>query len=264
MSRLDNEELLGVAVDACLDASNVIMSSLDIPKETRFKGKTDLVTEIDIRSEKIIKSVISSSFNDHSIWAEETGKEETTSDYVWIIDPLDGTTNFVHGYPPFGISIGVLYKGKPIVGAILEMPLMRLFTAIDGEGSFCEGEKIKCSNTQSFEKSLLVTGFGYEHGDNWETNMRLFKNFTDKTQGVRRSGSAAIDMCYVASGKLDAFWEFDLKPWDIAAGLVIAKESGCIITGIGGGDFNLAMDNILISNKHIHSNIVKEAGFYLN
>ena len=120
------------------------------------------------------------------------------------------------------------------------------------------------SNTQTLEKSLLVTGFGYEHGDNWETNMRLFKNFTDKTQGVRRSRICSYRYVLCCIRQIRCIFEFDLKPWDIAAGLVIAKESGCIITGIGGGDFNLAMDNILISNKHIHSNIVKEAEYYLN
>ena len=128
------------------------------------------------------------------------------------------------------------------------MPNMKLYTAIKDQGAWCEGEKIESSNTKNIKSSLLVTGFGYEHGENWEKNMRLFKCLTDVTQGVRRLGAAAIDICHVAKGYADGFWEYDLKPWDTAAGILIAKEAGCVITDLSGDRFDINDNNILITN----------------
>jgi len=264
MSQINNDEILNVAIEGCLAASNTIMEAGSLPRVSRFKGKTNLVTKTDIESERIIKTIIRSSFKDHSILAEETDNELTDSDYLWIIDPLDGTTNFVHGYPSFAVSIGVYWKNKPLVGIVLEMPNLKLYTAIKGEGAFCEGEKIESSDTKTLDLSLLVTGFGYDHENNWNTNMELFKHFTDITQGVRRLGAASVDICHVACGKVDGFWEYDLKPWDTAAGILIAQESGCMITDIRGNDFRLESDNILITNRHIHDEFLEQAIAYLN
>ena len=264
MPQIYNDEILNVAVEASLAASNSIMEAVSLPRVSNFKGKTDLVTKTDIESERIIKSIIRSSFKDHSILAEETDNELTDSDYLWIIDPLDGTTNFVHGYPSFAVSIGVYWKNKPLVGTVLEMPNLKLYTAIKGEGAFCEGEKIDTSDTKKLDVSLLVTGFGYDHGNNWNTNMELFKHFTDITQGVRRLRAASVDICHVACGKVDGFWEYDLKPWDTAAGILIAQESGCMITDIRGNDFRLESDNILITNRYIHDEFLEQAIAYLN
>ena len=264
MSLIDNDYLLNVGIEACLAASNLIMDAADHPRLSKNKGKTDLVTSTDIGSEEIIKSIIRSSFEDHSIFAEESGKEITTSDYLWIIDPLDGTTNFVHGYPSFGISIGIYLNKEPLMGIVLELPNKKLYTAVKNEGAFCEGLKIAPSKTDSLNESLLVTGFGYDHGDNWTLNMDLFKHFTDITQGVRRLGAASIDICHVASGKVDGFWEYDLKPWDTAAGIIIARESGCKITDMKGNDHNLNDDSILITNRRIHNEVIDQASGYLN
>ena len=219
MSHIKSEKLLDVAVEASLAASDLIMEALQKPKTSNHKGTTDLVTATDLESEKIIKAIIKASFSDHSVLAEETGKETSESNYLWVIDPLDGTTNFVHGYPSFGVSIGVYFNREPIASAIIEMPTLKLYTAIKGKGAFCEGKEIYASKTSSIQDSLMVTGFGYEHGENWEKNMGLFRHFTDITQGVRRLGAAAIDMCHVACGKADAYWEYDIKPWDIGAGI---------------------------------------------
>ena len=139
-----------------------------------------------------------------------------------------------------------------------------MYTAIKGKGAWCEGQKIKCSETKQLERSLLVTGFGYEHGVNWENNMRLFKQFTDDTQGVRRLGAAAVDICHVAKGSADGFWEYDLKPWDTAAGILIAKEAGCVITDLSGDPFDINDNNILITNRHIHQDMVNNIERYLN
>ena len=259
MSHLNSEDLLDVAVEASLAASHIIMESLGDSRVANFKGKTNLVTETDVKSENTIKAILKEAYPEHGILAEESMKENSESDYLWIIDPLDGTTNFVHGYPSFAISIGLFYKANPIVGVVLEMPHIKLYTAIKGNGAWCEGSTIKCSNTPSIQNSLLVTGFGYDHDILWKRNMMLFKHFTNISQGVRRLGAASIDICHVAAGKVDGYWEFDLKPWDMAAGILIAEEAGCKITSLNGGNHNIYDNSILITNNHIHRQMVEEA-----
>jgi len=253
-----NDDYLNIAVEAALAASPVIMGALDAPRIANQKGKTDLVTAADLKSERIIQSIILSHCPSHQILAEESGQTNHVSDYLWIIDPLDGTTNFVHGYPSFAVSIGLFHQNSPIVGVVLEMPNTRLYSAIIGQGAWCEGQAIQCSRTDKLQESLLVTGFGYEHGAHWERNMALFKQMTDQTQGVRRLGAAAVDLCHVASGKVDGFWEYDLKPWDTAAGILLAEEAGCVITQIDGTPYDIYQNNILVANPTIHSQMVKE------
>jgi myo-inositol-1(or 4)-monophosphatase len=178
----------------------------------------------------------------------------------WIVDPLDGTTNFVHGYPSFAVSIGLFYKNEPLVAVVVEMPHTKLYSAVKSEGAWCEGQSISCSQTESLNQSLLVTGFGYEHGENWKRNMRLFKHFTDTTHGVRRLGAAAVDLCHVASGKVDGFWEYDLKPWDTAASILIAREAGCVVSKMDGSDYSIYDNNIMVGNPKIHSRLIREIG----
>jgi len=257
------DAILSVAVDAALLAVNVIMSAKDKQVTSEHKGTTDLVTEIDRAAESIIISTIKDHFPTHSILAEESGKQDQKSDVLWVIDPLDGTTNYVHGYPAFAVSIGVLFHGVPTIGVVVEMPTIQLYTAIKGKGAFLEGSPISVSFQSELIQSLLVTGFGYEHGKNWNTNMDLFKSFTDKTQGVRRLGAAAVDICHVACGKVDGYWEFDLSPWDSAAGIVIAEEAGAKITRMDGGDYSIYDNQILISNGHLHDAIIQEIKAHL-
>ena len=264
MSRIKKNDLLNVAVEAALAASNIIMEASSKPKVMEYKGITDLVTDTDIKSERVIKSVIRSFYANHTILAEESGKDKISSDYLWIIDPLDGTTNFVHGYPSFGVSIALFYKDNPLIAAIVEMPNIRLYTAIQGKGAWCEGQKITCSKIKKIEQSLFVTGFGYEHGENWKKNMNLFQRMTDVSQGVRRLGAASIDICHIAKGLAEGFWEYDLKPWDTAAGILIAKESGCKITDLLGNPFDIYNDSILITNGLIHDEMVHRIQNYLN
>ena len=265
MYPIKNEEILEVAVEASLAASDIIMEAVHNPLIKKVKkSDSDLVTNADLESEKIIKNFIIKNFPRHSILAEESDQKENTSDYLWVIDPLDGTTNFVHGYPSFSVSIGVYYKKNPVVGVVLEMPYLKLYSAIVNNGSWCEGSKIQSSKTENIKDSLLVTGFGYQHGDLWEKNMDLFKNFTDKCHGVRRLGSASIDICHVATGQVDGFWEFDLSPWDSAAGILIAKEAGCIVSQLNGMEYNIFNNNILVTNGIIHKEMVNEFVNYLN
>ncbi len=264
MSHIKSDHLLNVAVEAALAAADIIMNSLDTPHIVQHKGATDLVTKTDLESEKIIKSIIHLYFPDHDILAEESSQNINGSDYLWVIDPLDGTTNFVHGYPSFSVSIGLLYQDKPHVGVVVEMPYKKLYSAIVNKGAWCEGIEINCSKIDSIQDSLFVTGFGYNHDDMWERGMLLFKHFTNISQGVRRLGSAAIDLCHVATGQVDAFWEYGLRPWDTAAGVLIAKESGCKVTDIKGEKYNIYKNNILVTNSHIHEIMLKEISDYLN
>ena len=260
MSPINNDDYLSVAIEAAFTASHIIMDALDKPRVAEHKGKTDLVTNTDHVSEKTIKSIIRSSFPNHTILAEESGQDSSQSDYLWIIDPLDGTTNFVHSYPSFAVSIGFFHQNEPVIGVVMEMPHTKLYSAIKGEGAWCEGQPISCSKIDSLEKSLLVTGFGYEHGKLWEKNMALFKHFTNMTQGVRRLGAAAVDLCHVASGKVDGLWEYDLKPWDTAAGILIAQEAGAVVSRLDGSDYSIYDNNICVSNPSIHQEMVGEIG----
>ena len=250
-------DFLNISIDAAITASHIILEDLPKVKDPEYKGKIDLVTKTDLASEKVIKSIILNQFPDHSILAEEGGQNHSESDYLWIIDPLDGTTNFVHGTPPFSVSIALYKKMVPILGLVLELPNLKLYTALRGQGAYCEGLPISSSSTASLSKSLLATGFSYNHDNLWEYNMNIFKELTRASQGVRRFGSAAIDLCYVAEGKFDGFWEFSLKPWDTAAGLLIAKEAGCVISKVNGGSYKISDSSILVTNKKINYEMIQ-------
>ncbi|MFQ6605312.1 MAG: inositol monophosphatase family protein [Fidelibacterota bacterium] len=254
----DTQTFLDVARSAALGAADIIMAALDRPRTYSQKRVTDLVTDTDRRSEDFILSRLSTEFSDHGILAEESGATSNTSDYLWVIDPLDGTTNFVHGYPSFAVSIGLLEKGNPILGVVVELPVGQVYTGIKGHGAFRDGKPISVSRTSSLQHALLVTGFGYEHGAVWEKNMALFKMFTDRTQGVRRLGAAAVDLCHVACGQVDGFWEFDLAPWDTAAGIVIVSEAGGVITQLNGDDYTIHSGSILATNGLLQAEMMEE------
>ena len=250
--------ILDLAVTAAKGAADIILSASDQPKVVDHKGINDLVTQTDKESEQYICQVINDEFPDHGILAEESGSTLPNADFQWFIDPLDGTTNFVHDYPSFAVSIGVHQNNKPIAGCVIELPANHVYTAIKGEGAFCDDNNISVSTIKELEKSLLVTGFGYQHGESWERNMVLFKRFTDICQGVRRLGAAAVDLCHIASGKVDGFWEFDLHPWDSAAGILIVSEAGGKISKMDGFEYSIYDKEILVSNGLLHDQMIKE------
>ena len=253
------DKIFQTANSAIDKATKIVMEAHKLPKVTEYKGKTDLVTQTDRQSEEIIINEIQTIFPDHGIIAEESGSTNNNSEYQWIIDPLDGTTNFVHGYPSFGISIGVMQHDEYICGIVKEFPANHTYSAIKGKRAFCDGKQINVSNVGSLEQSLLVTGFGYEHGEKWSANIELFKQFTDITQGVRRLGAAAIDMCHVASGKVDGYWEFDIKSWDTCAGVLIIQEAGGKVTKMDGSKYSIHNPQILATNGKIHNEMLKIA-----
>ena len=254
-SPINPDKLLVVALEAAKSAVTIITAAADLPKQVSYKGRTDLVTETDKKSEIAITHLIRDAFPEHQILAEESGQDSRESDYLWLIDPLDGTTNFVHGYPSYGVSIAVHYKSQPLCGVIVELPANNLYHAVAGSGAFCNGIPIRVSGVSKIEQSLLVTGFGYEHGELWQQNMKLFKHFTDISQGVRRLGAAAVDLAHVACGRVDGYWEFDIKPWDSGAGILLVKEAGGKISRMNGNDYSIFDNQILASNNILHATL---------
>ncbi|KAK4860404.1 hypothetical protein QYF36_023050 [Acer negundo] len=256
--------LLKVVETAATTGAEVVMNAVNKPRNITYKGVTDLVTDTDKSSEAAILQVIKKNFGDHLILGEEGGIiGDTSSDYLWCIDPLDGTTNFAHSYPSFAVSVGVLFKGNPAAAAVVEFvggPMCwntRLFSATAGGGAFCNGQQIHASQTDQVERSLLVTGFGYEHDDAWLTNIELFKEFTDVSRGVRRLGAAAVDMCHVALGIVEGYWEYRLKPWDMAAGVLMVEEAGGTVTRMDGGKFSVFDRSVLVSNGVLHAKLLE-------
>ncbi|KAH0719230.1 phosphatase IMPL1, chloroplastic [Solanum tuberosum] len=264
---IPSSELLQVVEAAAKTGAQVVMDAVNKPRNVTYKGLTDLVTDTDKNSEVAILEVVRKNFPDHLILGEEGGIiGDSSSDYLWCIDPLDGTTNFAHGYPSFAVSVGVLFRGKPAAAAVVEFvggPMCwntRIFSAAAGKGAFANGEKIHVSRTDKVEQSLLVTGFGYEHDDPWATNMELFKEFTDVSRGVRRLGAAAVDMCHVALGIAEAYWEYRLKPWDMAAGVLIVEEAGGTVSCMDGGSFSVFDRSVLVSNGLLHAKLLEKIG----
>ncbi|KAI4306378.1 hypothetical protein L6164_029660 [Bauhinia variegata] len=260
-------ELIEVVKTAAQTGAEVVMDAVNKPRNISYKGLTDLVTETDKMSEAAILEVVKKNFADHLILGEEGGIiGNTSSDYLWCIDPLDGTTNFAHGYPSFAVSVGVLYRGNPAAAAVVEFvggPMCwntRTFSAIAGGGAFCNDQRIHVSETKTVEQSLLVTGFGYEHDIAWATNIELFKEFTDVSRGVRRLGAAAVDMCHVALGIAEAYWEYRLKPWDMAAGVLMVEEAGGTVTRMDGGKFCVFDRSVLVSNGSVHAKLLEKIG----
>lgn len=240
-----------------------VMAAVDKPRNIDYKGKTDLVTDTDKRCESAILKIVNDSFPDHLILGEEGGVSgNPASPFLWCIDPLDGTTNFAHGYPSFGVSVAVLHRGRPLAASVVEFSggpfcwVTRTFSASAGRGAYCNGNRIRVSSVEEVEKSLFVTGFGYEHDDAWATNIALFKEFTDISRGVRRLGAAAVDMCHVALGIAEGYWEYRLKPWDMAAGVLMVEEAGGRVTRMDGEVFCVFDRSVLVSNGSLHDKLL--------
>lgn len=216
------------------------------------KGAIDLVTEADLESEKAIIRTIHSAFPEHSILAEESGLNQGNAEKQWIIDPLDGTTNFAHDLGIFAVSIAFATMDKIYLGFVLNPISGELFTAEKGKGAKLNGVPISVSKTQKVSESLLVTGFPYNHPEIIDAIMYRFSRCTKAAQGIRRLGSAALDLCYVACGRFDGFWEQNLNPWDTAAGSLIAQEAGARVTDFSENPYDINQKEILATNNKIH------------
>jgi myo-inositol-1(or 4)-monophosphatase len=251
---------LDIATEAALDAGAIVQSYWGNLNAIEEKGRSgDLVTAADKASEKAILEVLRRHVPEHGILAEESGKlGDSTSQYLWAIDPLDGTTNFAHQYPPFGVSIGLLIEGVPQVGVVFDPFHNELFRGAKGLGATRNRQPIRVSETVELRNSLLVTGFAYDRRETPDNNYAEFCHLTHLTQGVRRSGSASIDLCYVSCGRLDGYWERGLSPWDLAAGVVILSEAGGKITAYDGSPWKIESGRILATNGKLHESLSQE------
>jgi len=227
-----------------------------IQKVEQKTNMLNLVTEVDLKSERYIIGEIEKKFPDHDTLAEEPSNTQQDSDYRWIIDPLDGTTNYAHSYPFFCVSIALEAKKEIVIGVVYNPMLDELFLAERGKGAFLNQQSIQVSSTDKLERSLLVTGFAYDLQSNPNNNIDHFTNFLHRSQAVRRDGSAAIDLCYVASGRFDGFWEMGLKRWDVAAGGLIVQEAGGQVTDFTGSPDWTDGNRIVASNQKIHKQIL--------
>lgn len=244
---------LEAAVHIAREAGKYQVSRLNTAFNVEYKGEINLVTEVDKACEKMIVDYLRKNFPEYDVLAEEGSNTQSNADYKWIIDPLDGTTNFAHGYPLFCVCIALEYKGEVVMGVVYESNRDEMFTAEKGKGAFCNGKPIHVSKRPTLRESLLVTGFAYNIAEGEKmNNFDHFRNFLMKTRAVRRDGVAAADLCYVACGRYDGFWELYLKPWDIAAGSLILTEAGGKVTAFDGSQFNVYGDEILATNGLIH------------
>ncbi len=254
---MDLELVKRVGTAAAIKSAKIIRSCLGNITDINKKGAIDLVTEADTRSEKIIIETIRDAFPDHAVLAEESGFNKGDEAFQWIIDPLDGTTNFAHQLNLFSISIAFALNGDVATGVVLNPMTEELFTAVRGNGAQLNGQPITVSQADKVSESLLVTGFPYNLKEIFEPLIERFSSCLIASRGIRRLGSAAIDLCYVACGRFDGFWEQNLKPWDTAAGMLIAKEAGATITDFSNRPFSVEKDELLATNGKIHNEMIK-------
>ncbi|MEP0918989.1 inositol monophosphatase [Leptolyngbya sp. DQ-M1] len=254
------EIFLDIATEAALAAGAVLQTHWGKLEDIREKGRPgDLVTEADRAAEDAVLSVLKRHVPEHPILAEESGQlGDRQSEFLWAIDPLDGTTNYAHQYPFVAVSIGLLIEGVPQVGVVFNPIHQELFRAAKGLGATCNRRSIRVSSTTELEKSLLVTGFAYDRRQTPDTNYPEFAHLTHLTQGVRRDGAAALDLAYVAAGRFDGYWERGLSIWDIAAGIVLVEEAGGKVTAYDQTSMQLSSGRILATNGRIHDRLSAE------
>jgi myo-inositol-1(or 4)-monophosphatase len=253
------EPLINIAVEAARSAGNIIiraMKRLDTVKVAE-KRPNDFVTEVDQRVEQEIISIVRKAYPSHGFICEESGEIEG-DDYKWIIDPIDGTRNFIHGFPHFAVSIAIMHKNKIEHGVIYDPTRQELFTATRGKGAQLNDRRIRVSERKKLEESLLGTGFAYRHKDKTnETPGKIFQSMMPLCGDVRRAGAATLDLAYVACGRLDGFWEIGLNLWDIAAGILLVKEAGGMVCDPHGGEDYLKTGNVVAANPAIMRQFLK-------
>jgi myo-inositol-1(or 4)-monophosphatase len=261
----DIQKFLTVATQAAQAGGEVLQGFWGKLENVQEKTPGNLVTEADTGSERVVLDILKAAFPEHRILAEESGASgEISSSYVWAVDPLDGTTNYAHHFPVFSVSIGLLFEGQPIVGVVYNPITDELFSAGLGLGSFLtqksQTQPIQVSTTRQVADSLLATGFAYDRTKVIDNNYAEFCHFTQVTQGVRRLGSAALDLAYVAAGRFDGYWERGLSPWDIVAGIVLVLEAGGQVSSYDQTALNIASGRVLATNGLLHEAMSQTLG----
>lgn len=250
------DRLLEVARQAAKQAGRIQIEGLSKKLQVDHKGRYDLVTDVDRKCEEIVAGILQKAFPDIGILAEESAEKDTGSKEVWIVDPLDGTTNYASGYPAFCTNIALRRDGDIVLGVVYEPVRDELFEAVRGEGAFNNGAPIRVSATRELSQALLATGFPYDRCEQPHTNLDRFCALTMRTRGVRRGGSASLDLCYTACGRLDGYWEIRLQPWDVCAGALIVCEAGGRVSNLRGGEYDWSGDETLASNGRLHDALV--------
>ncbi|HVA01874.1 MAG TPA: inositol monophosphatase family protein [Terriglobia bacterium] len=250
------ENYLGIAAEIAREAGSLVAELSKQPVEISYKRKSDLVTQADRRSEALIIDRLHRHFPNHAVVAEEGGGQETGSEYCWYVDPLDGTTNFAHGFPVYCVTLGLAYRGEVIAGVVYDPTREEFFAAERGAGAYLNDQRISVSKTPKLSESLLGTGFP-PFASNHDLNIQFFFKLTHLSHGIRRAGSAALDLCSVATGRFEGFWELKLNPWDKAAGSLMVTEAGGRVTDLTGGPFDLQRDEIFVSNGLIHDSMLQ-------
>lgn len=249
---------LQVAGDAARAAGRLIRDNWLKTKQVTVKSDlVDLVTNVDVAADRLITERLRRSFPTHAIVAEESARSGPDSPYCWYVDPLDGTTNFAHSYPHFAVSIALTHEGSPLVGVVHDPIRNETFHAVRNRGAYLNEEPVRVSSAARLEHSLLLTGFPYDRRRRGAFYLRYYAAFMERSQGVRRNGSAALDLCYVACGRADAFWEWRLFPWDIAAGALLVEEAGGRTGDFSGGLLDLHGDQTLASNGRLHDELLR-------
>ncbi len=240
-----------------MDAGVVLKERFGKSHEISKKGEIDLVTESDLAAETTVLKILRDCFPDDNILSEEAGNQDIISPRTWIVDPLDGTTNFAHGFPFFAVSIALEVRKEIVLGVVYNPVLQELFHARVQKGAFLNGKQIRVSNVAEMREALVATGFPYDIRDRSNRIFDRFQRMVRGSQGVRRAGAAALDLCYVAAGKLDGFWEENLKPWDTAAGSVIVLEAGGVLSDFEGGPFDRYKQSVVAGNPFIQKEMLK-------
>jgi myo-inositol-1(or 4)-monophosphatase len=247
---------LATAIEAVVRAGDMQMARFGAGVRVEKKGVIDLVTEVDVAVERMFRALIAERFPSHDVLAEEIDVQSTGARHRWVFDPLDGTTNFAHGVPIFCASLALEVDGEAEVAAVFDPNRQELFTAERGVGAWLNGRRLQTSAATHVLDSILVTGFPYTVHEEPEHFLRMFGRVLKHARAVRRLGSAAIDLCWVAAGRMEAFWEESLRPWDTRAGALIVEEAGGRVTGVDGAPWDPAAGHILASNRHVHDEIL--------
>ena len=253
------QPMLNIAVRAARSAGNVIIRNLGRLESLNVhtKDRNDFVTDVDRQAEQEIIAILRKAYPGHGILAEESGHHDG-DDYQWIIDPLDGTTNFLHGFPQFAVSIALRHKGRLEQGVVYDPLRQELFTASRGAGAQLNDRRIRVTNRKSLDGALLGTGFPFKAQQHLETYLDMFRTLFPQSAGIRRAGSAALDLAYVASGRLDGFWEIGLNIWDMAAGVLLIQEAGGLSGDLLGGHDYLESGNLVAANPKLFADILKQ------
>jgi myo-inositol-1(or 4)-monophosphatase len=253
----NDDRYLEVAIAAAKEAGRIQKLHFGHFHKVEYKGEIDPVSEIDKLCEKAVNRIIFDAFPDHDVLTEESAFKGKGSPWKWIIDPIDGTTNYIHGFPFFCVSIGLEVKGEVTLGVVYDPILDQLFNALKGEGAYLNGKRIFVSQVNNLGRSFLCTGFPYDIREHTDFYLRYFRQFITKSVAIRRPGSAALDLCYVGAGRFDGFWELKLHAWDVAAASLIITEAGGKVTDFQGGPFNIYSEEILASNGLIHQEMLR-------